>query len=71
MTVELRVHENGQPIDFSYEAILDYHGRSAPDAIYRQLPPTHNSPPTVTLARVREGTAGRFKNPARSTSPAH
>lgn len=33
MTTPLRVHEDGQPIDFSYEAILDYHGRSAPAGV--------------------------------------
>ncbi len=33
MTATLRVLEDGQPIDFSYEAILDYHGRSAPAGV--------------------------------------
>ena len=39
----------------------------------RHLPPArrrrHSAPPTRTLARAREGTAGRLKNPARSTCP--
>lgn len=30
---------------------------------------THNAPPSRTWPRVREGTAGRLKNPARSTFP--
>lgn len=33
----LRVHEDGQPIEFSYEAILDYHGRSAPAGVAHAL----------------------------------
>ncbi|MDT4923008.1 MAG: hypothetical protein QOG01_721 [Pseudonocardiales bacterium] len=33
MTGPVRVHEDGQPIDFTYEAILDYHGRSAPAGV--------------------------------------
>jgi hypothetical protein len=33
MTATVRVHEDGQPIDFSYEAILDYHGRSSPAGV--------------------------------------
>jgi hypothetical protein len=33
MTEALRVYEDGQPIDFTYEAILDYHGRSAPAGV--------------------------------------
>lgn len=33
----LRVHEDGQPIDFTYEAILDYHGRSAPAGVAHAL----------------------------------
>jgi hypothetical protein len=37
MTAALRVHEDGQPIDFSYEAILDYHGRSAPAGVAHAL----------------------------------
>ncbi len=37
MTAALRVHENGQPIDFSYEAILDYHGRAAPAGVAHAL----------------------------------
>ena len=37
MTAALRVYENGQPIDFSYEAILDYHGRSAPAGVAHAL----------------------------------
>jgi hypothetical protein len=37
MTSALRVHEDGQPIDFTYEAILDYHGRSAPAGVAHAL----------------------------------
>lgn len=37
MTPVLRVHEDGQPIDFSYQAILDYHGRSAPAGVAHAL----------------------------------
>jgi hypothetical protein len=37
MTQALRVHENGQPIDFSYEAILAYHGHSAPAGVAHAL----------------------------------
>jgi hypothetical protein len=37
MTPVLRVHEDGQPIDFTYEAILDYHGRSAPAGVAHAL----------------------------------
>jgi hypothetical protein len=37
MTPALRVHEDGQPIEFSYEAILDYHGRSAPAGVAHAL----------------------------------
>lgn len=37
MTLPLRVHEDGQPIDFSYETILDYHGRSAPAGVAHAL----------------------------------
>jgi hypothetical protein len=37
MTAALRVHEDGQPIDFTYEAILDYHGRSAPAGVAHAL----------------------------------
>lgn len=37
MTPALRVHEDGQPIDFSYPAILDYHGRSAPAGVAHAL----------------------------------
>jgi hypothetical protein len=33
----LRVLEDGQPIDFSYEAILDYHGREAPAGVAHAL----------------------------------
>jgi hypothetical protein len=37
MTGPVRVHEDGQPIDFTYEAILDYHGRSAPAGVAHAL----------------------------------
>lgn len=33
----LRVHEDGQPIDFTYEAMLDYHGRRAPAGVAHAL----------------------------------
>ncbi|MGI8678826.1 MAG: hypothetical protein ACR2LX_09100 [Jatrophihabitans sp.] len=33
MTATLRVREDGEIIDFSYQAILDYHGRSAPAGV--------------------------------------
>ena len=42
--------------------------RRISDAIYRQLL-ADAQPERQTLARVREGTAGRLKNPARSTCP--
>ena len=41
--------------------------RRISDAIYRQLVADAAAP--ASLARVREGTAGRLKNPARSTCP--
>jgi hypothetical protein len=37
MTQVLRVHEDGQPIDFTYDAILDYHGREAPAGVAHAL----------------------------------
>jgi hypothetical protein len=37
MTAVLRVHEDGQPIDFSYETILAYHGHSAPAGVAHAL----------------------------------
>lgn len=37
MPQTLRVHENGQPIDFSYASILDYHGHSAPAGVAHAL----------------------------------
>ena len=44
--------------------------RRISDAIYRQLLADANGPPAAkTLARAREGTAGRLFNPARSTCP--
>ena len=43
--------------------------RRISDAIYRQLLDDAQRAAGETLARVREGTAGRLKNPARSTCP--
>ncbi len=37
MTESLRVHEDGQPIDFTYQSILDYHGRSSPAGVAHAL----------------------------------
>ena len=37
MTPALRVHEDGQPIDFTYEAILDYHGGFSPAGVAHAL----------------------------------
>lgn len=33
----LRVHENGEPIDFTYQEILNYHGRDAPAGVAHAL----------------------------------
>ena len=43
--------------------------RRISDAIYRQLLADAQRAAEQTLARAREGTAGRLKNPARSTCP--
>ena len=43
--------------------------RRISDAIYRQWSQTPEPPPVTALKRVREGTAGRLKSPARSTCP--
>ena len=46
-------------------------GHALPQAadLRRHLPPAGRRRPTSSLARAREGTAGRLKNPARSTCP--
>ena len=43
--------------------------RRISDAIYRQLLDDAQDEPRRSLARVREGTAGRLFNPARPTCP--
>jgi hypothetical protein len=37
MATLLRVHENGHPIEFTYEAILDYHGGESPAGVAHAL----------------------------------
>ncbi|MEP7178108.1 MAG: hypothetical protein ABI775_03380 [Pseudonocardiales bacterium] len=37
MTPVLRVLEHGEPIEFSYQAILDYHGRGSPGGVAHAL----------------------------------
>ena len=43
--------------------------RRISDAIYRKCSTTPTLLPAAPQARAREGTAGRLKNPARSTCP--
>jgi hypothetical protein len=67
MTEMLRVYEDGQPIDFSYQAILDYHGRSAPAGVAHAMKVMERAfpllNPTAPLERREIEIATAFAGP--------